>query len=86
MKGTPVSDHLLTHHVNVRNPKTGKVQTFEPGEQLPAWAHDALVAESHVAYPDVSDPDNDRTRLARAQVKTWQASKLAAEAAAEMER
>jgi hypothetical protein len=75
---------VLTHHVNVRNPKTKDVHTFEPGADLPKWARDALVAESHVAYPDVSDPEAESTHRAHAQVKAWQASKLAAEAAAEM--
>ncbi len=71
------SDRVLTHHVNVRNPGTKKVETFEPGADLPAWARDVLVAEDHDAYPV------DSLR-ARALVKQWQASKLAAEAAAEM--
>lgn len=76
---------VLTHHVNVRNPRTKKVEMFEPGADLPAWASDALLAEAHVAYPDVSDPKDEKARKARAQVKQWQASKLAAEATAEME-
>ncbi len=70
-------DHVLTHHVNVRNPRTGKVQTFEPGADVPAWARDALVG--HPAYPE-------RSRQSEALVKAWQASKLAAEAVAELNR
>lgn len=69
-------EHVLTHHVNVRNPK-GEVQTFEPGDSLPKWASDVLLAEKHAAYPVV-----DKRSLAL--VKQWQASKLAAEAAAEL--
>ena len=72
-----MSDHVLTHHVNIRNPK-GDVQTFEPGAQLPKWASDALLAEAHAAYP-VAD------KRANALVKQWRASQLAAEATAEME-
>jgi hypothetical protein len=67
---------VLTHHVNVRNPK-GDVVTFEPGADLPKWAAEVLIAENHAAYP-VAD------KRANALVKQWQASKLAAEAAAEM--
>ena len=69
--------HVLTHHVNVKNPRSGKVETFEPGADLPKWASDALLAENHPAYPDETVPG------ARALVKAWQASKAAAEAAAE---
>lgn len=65
--------HVLTHHVNVRNPRSRKVETFEPGADLPKWAADALLAENHGAYPDES------TRGARAAVKSWQASRAAAE-------
>lgn len=72
-----MSDRVLTHHVNVKSPK-GDVVTFEPGAELPAWARDALLAENHAAYP-VAD------KRSSAQVKSWQASKLAAEAAVEME-
>ena len=72
-----MADHVLTHHVNIRNPK-GDVQTFEPGADLPKWASDVLLAEDHVAYP-VAD------KRSNALVKQWQASKLAAEAANEME-
>ena len=45
---------VLTNHVNVRNPRTKKVDTFEPqlGANLPKWAHEALVAENHPAYPE----------------------------------
>jgi hypothetical protein len=70
------TDPVLTHHVNIRNPKTKKVETFEPqdGSALPAWARDALTAENHVAFVE-------RTPRAEALVKGWQASKLAAEAA-----
>ena len=68
---------VLTHHVNVRNPRTKKVETFEPGVDLPKWAAEALLAENHPAYPDETAPG------ARAAVKAWQASKAAAEAAAE---
>ena len=69
--------HVLTHHVNIKNPRTKKVETFEPGDDLPKWAHEALLAENHVAYP-VDTFDAFRA------VKAWQASKAAAEAAAEV--
>lgn len=72
-----MADHILTHHVNVKKPGNDKVATFEPGEELPQWAADILIAENHPAYP-VSD------KRAQANVKAWQASKLAAEAAAEL--
>ena len=65
--------HVLTHHVNVRNPRTKKVETFEPGADLPKWAADALLAENHPGYVD------EHTKGARAAVKSWQASKAAAE-------
>ena len=66
--------HVLTHHVNVRNPRTGKVETFEPTDaNLPKWAAEALLAENHPAYPDENTPG------ARAAVKSWQASRAATE-------
>ena len=67
---------VLTHHINIRNPESGEVGTFEPqdGANLPAWAHKALVAEDHAAYPEQSP-------RALALVRSWEASKLAAEAA-----
>ncbi len=68
---------ILTHHVNAKNPNTGKVHTFEPGEVLPKWADKILTEENHVAYPEES-------KQARALVKQWQASKMAAEAAADL--
>jgi hypothetical protein len=71
------SDRVLTHHVNVKNPKNDKVSTFEPGEELPGWAADILVAENHAAYPE-------RSTRSEASVKGWNSSKLAAEAAADL--
>ncbi len=68
---------ILTHHVNAKNPSTGKVQTFEPGEKLPQWADKILTDEDHVAYPEAD-------KRAEATVKQWQASKLAAEAAVDI--
>ncbi len=68
-------DRILTHHVNMKNPRTGKVQTFEPGEQPPQWAQDVLVSEGHVAYPEAN-------KVARAVAASWQASKAATEAMA----
>ena len=68
--------HVLTHHVNVRNPRTKKVETFEPGADLPKWAAETLLAENHPAYPAASV-------RADSAVLAWQASKAAAEAAAE---
>lgn len=68
---------VLTHHVNCKNPNTGKVQTFEPGADLPKWAAQILTDENHVAYPEES-------KQALGLVKQWQASKLAAEAAADL--
>lgn len=70
------ADRVLTHHVNIRNPRSEKVETFEPGAELPKWATDVLEAEDHPSYPE-------RSRRTEALVKAWQASKLAAEAAAE---
>ncbi len=67
---------ILTHHVNVKSP-SGKVQTFEPGADLPKWAAQILTEENHVAYPEES-------KQALGLVKQWQASKLAAEAAADL--
>ena len=69
---------VVTHHVNVANPRGGKVTTFEPGANtedgsLPQWAHDVLAGEDHVAYP-VENP------AARAVVAGWQAQKAQAEA------
>ncbi len=73
-----MADRILTHHVNVKNPNTDKVVTFEPGDTLPKWA-DALLRElNHPAYPEASP-------RAEAAVKGWQASKLAAEAAAALD-
>jgi hypothetical protein len=72
-----MADRVLTHHVNVQNPKTEKVQTFEPGEALPAWADQLLTEIDHDAYPV-------RDKRADALVKSWQASKAAAEAAADL--
>lgn len=74
---TTEPDRILTHHVNVLNPKTEEVQTFEPGEVLPAWADTVLTELDHAAYPV-------RSTRAEALVKQWNASKLAAEAAAEL--
>ncbi len=68
----PDDVRVLTHHVNVRNPKTKTVETFEPGANLPAWAVDAIGTE-HEAYP-VTSPK------AEALVMVWQASKMAATA------
>jgi hypothetical protein len=72
------SDRVLTHHVNVKNPKGGKVQTFEPGETLPDWADKILTELDHDAYPV-------RDKRADALVKSWSASKLAAEAAGDLQ-
>ena len=69
--------HVLTHHVNVRNPRTKKVETFEPGADLPKWAADALLAENHPAYPEANP-------IADLDVVVWKRSKAAAEAAAEV--
>ncbi len=69
---------ILTHHVNVANPNSGKVQTFEPGAELPRWAAQILINENHFAYPEES-------KQAQSLVKQWQASKLAAEATADLQ-
>ncbi len=66
-----MADRALTHHVNVRNPRTKKVETFEPGADLPTWAQEQL--EGHAAYVEDSRP-------ARALVASWQAQKAQAEA------
>lgn len=68
---------VLTHHVNVKNPNTDKVVTFEPGESIPQWADKILADLDHPAYPEDS-------KQAQGAVKAWQASKLAAEAAADL--
>ncbi len=73
-----MAEHILTHHVNVRSPRANKVETFEPGADLPKWAVEVLTAENHPAYPE-------STPQTRALVKSWQASNVAAEAAAETE-
>lgn len=67
---------VLTHHVNIRNPQTREVETFEPqdGANLPVWAREVLERENHVAYPETSN-------RAVALVRQWEASKMAAEAA-----